>query len=124
MRIRISELTSTALDWAIAICGGLRDEQGWSALEIFRAARAGGAHRYTSDPTQSAHLIKRERIALYPEDPVDPMAVLSPDPNTPHLFYRAYGSTTHEAALRCFVASRSGGVDAEVDVPDELLAIV
>lgn len=71
--------------------------------------------------TEWAHggpIIARERITLYPNDPVEPKATITPNLNKPHYYFRQYGPTALIAAMRCFVASKLGD---EVEIPEELL---
>jgi hypothetical protein len=111
MKIKTSELTGAALDWAVAKCEG---------TEHLFAGHEVGRLRYTTDWAQGGPIIEREGISLAcrPKDArglwcavLGPNRFLSPD-------FEGYGPTPLVAAMRCYVASRLG---EEVDVPDELI---
>lgn len=118
--VNTEELAGSQLDWAVAMCEGFIMEEGEPAQyeqngEYFFLYELG----YSTDWALGGPIIERERICLYPDDPVMPKATLAPNPNeNPHFFARQYGETVLVAAMRCFVAHRLGH---EVDVPDELV---
>lgn len=62
--MKTSELTGVALDWAVAKCEGLIDQNGWTSVEIFKASRGGGFNRYSTDWAQGGPIIEREQIAI------------------------------------------------------------
>ena len=100
MKVKTSELTGAALDWAVA------------------AARIDGAFEYYATPGWSpssnwAHggpIIEHERIGLWC-DGGDGWAAED------YIHAPVYGPTPLIAAMRCYVASKLGD---EVDVPEEL----
>jgi len=104
MKIKTSELTGAALDWAVAKCEGIYFED----LEDFEHS----APDY-SDWAQAGPIIERERIVL---DCFEDLwgAGVHRDGELRHL---SDGPTPLIAAMRCYVASKLGD---EVDVPDEL----
>ena len=115
-KMKISELTGPALDWAVAKCE-LPD--GWPAAEIV----LGEATDYSTDWSQGGPIIEREGIELICN--LNP-AEAEKFKTTPH--WRAskrawakgaiwYGPTPLIAAMRAFVASKLGD---EVDVPEGL----
>lgn len=98
-KIKTSELTGPALDWAVARAAGLYAPEPWISDP-------------STDWAQGGPIIDRERIQFRSEQ------------NTQ---YRAFiglcgadatGPTHLIAAMRCYVASNLGD---EVDVPEELL---
>lgn len=124
MKIKTSELTGAALDWAVAKCEGLVAENGMTPLQIFQGARAGGFHRYSTDWSQGGPIIEREGIELHgsTQDTGSRWAQfykmrLTFDGKAKH-YHREEGRTSLIAAMRCFVASKLGD---EVDIPEELL---
>lgn len=107
MKIKTSELTGAALDWAVAVCEGVDPE----AARLFFD---GGYYHYSTNWAQGGPIIERESIALLPSGDwgaVKNLAFLTP---THH------GSTPLIAAMRCYVASKLGD---EVDVPNELIEV-
>lgn len=135
MLVRTEELTSDALDWAVAVCLG--------ALWQPKSARASffiwpdtpvkystHAPRYSTDWAQGGPIIEREGINPFRYNKLDPEAPyvwgahkVVPRPNMEGSTNMAAlcldGPTPLIAAMRCFVASRLGD---EVDIPEELMA--
>lgn len=101
MKIKTSELTGVALDWAVAKCEGKLPasyddwKQTWP--------------RYATDWAQGGPLIEREYISLWTEGYNWEAKKFGE--------YEQYGDSVLEAAMRCYVASKLGD---EVEVPDEL----
>lgn len=119
MLVRTEELTSDALDWAVARCEGLDLEHGLTDDE-----------RYSTDWAQGGPIIEREGINPFRYNKLDPEAPyvwgahkVVPRPNmegsTNMVALCLDGPTPLIAAMRCFVASRLGD---EVDIPEELMA--
>ena len=98
MRIKTSELTGAALDWAVAKIEGLQ----WASWN-----RDG----WTNDWAQGGPIIEREGITIWAFDDVTWRAQL--DTATDPL----EAPTPLIAAMRCYVASKLGD---EVEVPEEL----
>ena len=124
MKIKISELTGPALDWAVAKCLGLgklhytdvvgRISTLKTAVMVWSMELPGVGHgdkfSPSTDWSQGGPIIERERIAVQ----------FGPQWTAVHsrrLGRFNYGPTPLVAAMRCFVASRLGD---EVDVPDKL----
>lgn len=120
MRIKTSELTGAALDWAVA---SIECDTGWLARHMHLLHTM----PYSTDWAQGGPIIERECItvsALYAQK--NP-----PSPEYAHKEWGAYipcgisseaegrGPTPLIAAMRCYVESRLG---REVDVPKELIA--
>jgi hypothetical protein len=114
MKVKTADLIGPALDWAVAALEGLTEENSWTAIEIFKAARAGGLYWYSTDWSQGGPIIERENIDLISSTPSDPLWQAMQW----RFAHGAKGPTPLIAAMRCFVASRLG---YEVDVPDELV---
>jgi hypothetical protein len=104
MKIKTSELTGAALDWAVAKCEGIYFEN----LEEFEMY----AGDYSTDPSQAYPIIEREKIATDPDADDGQWAASTRD--APCYWV---GPTPLVAAMRCYVASKLGDT---VDVPDEL----
>ena len=121
--MKTSELTGTALDWAVAKCEG-HDQfvQHTPHLRVYHQ-RTDSLSSYTvtfcpsTDWTRGGPLIERECIDIMFEGPewYAYMRYEAADGYNRTLQYD--GPTPLIAAMRCFVASKLG---AEVDVPDEL----
>lgn len=125
MKIKTSELSGVALDWAVAKCLGLTPtippfaERPW----LLMVDRHGQEHRcpsWTTDWSQGGPIIDRlvnkgMQIKPGPAGSSEVNVVVSlPWPNR-----FVFGSTVLEASMRYFVMSELGD---EVEVPEELLA--
>ena len=138
MKVKTSELTGPALDWAVAKCVGMGklyyiDAAGRistlkTAVMVWSMELPGDGHgdkfSPSTDWSQAGPIIERERIKVAPNmggswlgqirhvkrHPLVQNPVLSGWTNQ-------HGETPLIAAMRCFVASRLGD---KVDVPDEL----
>jgi len=102
MKVKTSEASGPALDWAVGKCEGKRDNDfGWW-WDNFKPS---------TDWSQGGPIIERENIALYPHGDGTYEAEVFLNPK------RGAGPTPLIAAMRCYVASKLGN---EVEVPDEL----
>lgn len=102
MKIKTSELTGAALDWAVAKCENEPEyllNKPWRASELLS--------QYSTDWAQGGPIIEREKISVIEGFNDEWQAG-----KRPHKF--SYGPTPLIAAMRCYVASKLG---AEVDVP-------
>ena len=108
MKVKVSELTSPVLDWAVAECEGINlfETEGWIYMDGTRAV-----FRPTTDWRQGGLIIERQRIDLYGFDG----EIWSAWNN---LRAMQYGPTPLIAAMRCYVASKLGD---EIEVPEALL---
>jgi hypothetical protein len=98
--MKVSDLTGSALDWAVMKCDG-----------ICKDFPAYWVDEYPSTNwAQGGPIIERERIRL------DPRGVWVAGHDSSNDEYS--GPTPLIAAMRCYVASRFGD---EIEVPDELL---
>lgn len=121
MKIKTSELSGAALDWAVeyALLSHV------SNLEM-RAAVALRNHRtkevwYSNNRALGDPLIEREKISVGYErygSPGGGMWDAVKEVSKDAGFLLEFGSTPLEAGLRCYVASELGN---EVDVPETLL---
>jgi hypothetical protein len=106
MKIKTSELTGAALDWAVAKCEGAPEyllDKPWRASELLE--------HYSTDWSQGGPIIDRERITIrFWEGESDVDAYKWDTPSST-------GPTPLIAAMRCYVSSKLGD---EVEVPDEL----
>lgn len=129
MKIKTADLIGPALDWAVAVEEGLTEENAWTTLEIFKAVRAGGGYRCSTDWSQGGPLIEREGINLFKHNKLNESQPdvwcahkVVPRPNMEGSFNSCAlaldGPTPLIAAMRCLVAATLGD---EVDVPDELV---
>jgi len=107
MKIKTSELTGPALDWAVAKCEGneitIRKGYLWIPTEC-----------YSTDWSQGGPIIEREGINLRRSFDEDGWTA-SVWRNNTTIF--EHGETALIAALRCYVASKLGD---EVEIPEEL----
>ena len=123
MKIKTSELSGTALDWAVAMAEGWtakteQDAQG-EYLWLYKGSRGMNPKHY--HPTQwsiGGPIVEREWIELIINTYVfggEWAAQIADD--VPDGYHHATGNTPLIAAMRCYVASKLGD---EVEVPDEL----
>lgn len=128
MKIKTSELTGAALDWAVAKAEG-RDEvtirlvcgiAGWAGGDY------NGHHTWngwypSTDWAQGGPIIERERLGVCYYHEADGWEVPNWAAWRTDIDDRVQitGETALIAAMRCFVASKLGD---EVDVPEELMS--
>ena len=130
MRIKTSELTGAALDWAVAKC----ENADWSDEDCLVNVTTfddytGTICNYSTDWAQGGPIIERENITVRPvfhaERTEGGSDIYRQDGWSAHMTPKAFwvtprafaGSTPLIAAMRCYVASKLGD---EVDVPEEL----
>ena len=113
--MKTSELTGTALDWAVAKCEWNREEGDWRGT--YRAD-------YSTDWAQGGPIIAREEINLLKRDDRPWSGYAYRYGKHKKLrgqrgceIFRATGPTPLIAAMRCYVASKLGD---EVEIPEEL----
>lgn len=116
MKIKTSELTGPALNWAVAQCEFVGpppfviwDGRVWEPNESY-------LYNPVEDWAQGGPIIERERISIRPDvsTPNFRAFVIRPPEGMSH---RYIGPTPLIAAMRCYVASKLGD---EVEVPEEL----
>ena len=130
MKIKTSELTGAALDWAVAKCEGkdavISRHHRMTGPEVHDRAliemEVDGptALSYSTDWEQGGPIIERNRINMMPMTPIPTPG----DDREPYWLAsdeRVYdfkeGPTPLIAAMRCYVASKLGD---EVEIPEEL----
>ena len=96
MKIKTSELTGAALDWAVAMA------ENWAGADF-------EVRPYSTNWAQGGPIIEREKIGLLPSG----NAYYERNGGT----YYSYGPTPLIAAMRCYCASKLGDT---VEIPEEL----
>ena len=126
MRVKISEITGTALDWLVAKCEGMVAQGVYGEPELTQD----GLHLHycdvllshpyspSTDWAEGGPIVQREGIGirqygdfLESRWQADKWAFKFVDP-------MATGTTPLIAAMRCYVSSKLGD---EVDIPEEML---
>lgn len=128
MKIKTSELTGAALDWAVAACEGYDDWDNEDPDYMGFGSKNGeptftGILNYTpsSDWSLGGPIIERMEIGIKLNAPCSAGRdwEASPSITAKGVGGRwGYGPTPLIAAMRCYVASKLGD---EVEIPDELL---
>ena len=122
MKIKTSELTGAALDWAV--CRARHPEAGMSATHVWLDTGDGEDDfligKTSTDWAQGGPIIEREKIRFddLPDNGIRAF-IRRPVGRREILLMDCWdeGITPLIAAMRCFVASKLGD---EVDVPEEL----
>ena len=111
MKLKTSELQGAVLDWAVAKCEGLVNEDGLGVGFI-----RDGVFTPSTDWSQGGPIIERERISI--EDCQDGAGLYWEATRIePPAVSEARGPTPLIAVMRCYVISKLGD---EVEVPDEM----
>ena len=111
MKIKTSELTGAALDWAVMTCEGYVQPQ---PIEWI----LGGHFKPSTDWSQGGSIIDRERISVeYTGNAGRSWFAKPPGNPTRKRNQMKDGPTPLIAAMRCYVASKLGDT---VEIPDEL----
>ena len=112
MKIKTSELTGAALDWAVARADDV-DYRVWKGMVVDECSNPLAYH---DDWGLAGPIIERERLWVQPEIGKEGTAgawyCVAIEP------FDAYGTTPLIAAMRCYVASKLGD---EVTIPEELV---
>lgn len=116
MKIKTSELTGAALDWAVAKCEGIRKP------DLVGGFDGIGNYSEPWEPStnwsQGGPIIEREFIDLMGDEFLvgqhNAWAAIN---EREAAQYECFGPTPLIAAMRCYVASKLGD---EVEIPDEL----
>ena len=116
MKIKVTELTGAALDWAAAKC------EGWnvSVDEFLRSQLANSKFAYSTVWAKGGPIIEREKITVANLNEMEGwIAYIGAVERRDGLCGDAscYGPTPLVAAMRCYVASKLGD---EVEIPEEL----
>ena len=117
MKIKTSELTGAALDWAVAKCEGLG--LGPRGFVVYYHDGEPAMWQPSTDWAQGGPIIEREKISvMFSFDLGVWVSAIGelwvPEEGGVH------GPTPRIAAMRCFVASKLGD---EVEIPEELEGI-
>lgn len=121
MKVKTSELTGPALDWAVAKAEGWEmnhhAEGGWFLCNDVETMPDETLPEYSTDWAQGGPIIECEGMQLSMEDRGEWHAMMWWDDTDGKGEVVGKGSTPLIAAMRCYVASRLG---EEVDIPEEL----
>lgn len=109
--MKVSDLTGSALDWAVAKCIGHVDDE--TIIRRLEPDEEGWFIAYSTDWAQGGPIIEREIITLDFDGGTDWQAR---DFDSQQIL--AHGPTPLIAAMRCYVASKMG---EEIELPDGLL---
>ena len=111
MKIKTSELTGAALDWAVAKCEG---------LDYWYPEIGPSQPEYSTDWSQGEPIIEREGIKIHKGNDL-----YFPKGNEKSDYYeplwvagKQHGQTPLIAAMRCYVASKLGDT---VELPQDLI---
>ena len=109
MKMKTSELTGLALDWAVAKCEKVDEYILYESFMSRWTDEEGDTYQYSTDWAQGGPIIEREEIDIQ----------CFPRKNGTKVWRTFYadGSTPLIASMRCYVASKLGD---EVEIPDEL----
>lgn len=105
MKIKTSELTGTALDWAVAEAAGYS----LNTLDLLYDVKSYDKFNPSTDWARGGPFIEQHKIETYYQPSLGQWAARHND-------NLRYGPTPLIAAMRCRVASELGD---EVEVPDE-----
>ena len=115
MKIKTSELTGAALDWAVAVCETRHHVRVLGSVSFIKNIDALIKFTASTDWQQGGPIIERELI-----ETTRGGAYAEHFWKATRNSITAYGPTPLIAAMRCYVASKLGG---EVDVPDALVGV-
>jgi hypothetical protein len=106
MKMKTSELTGAALDWAVHIA-------------LHGSCEGYAEHEYSNDWAQGGPIIEREKmdIACWDIHSMPWKASIDGGTDAGVALYVEYGPTPLIAAMRCYVTSKLGDT---VDIPEEL----
>ena len=124
VKVKTSELTGAALDWAVAKAQGRTptfnmNSHGrvWHGWWLATGGEYERMPNYSNDWAQAGPILERERISIHQWTDMPIIHAYMPIcPMTAHL--GGAGPTPLVAAMRCYVAIKLG---REVEVPHELL---
>ena len=112
MKIKTSELTGAALDWAVAEAH-YQESPPLKSWVLVLHKHGEETHPYSTAWDWGGPLIEREDIAMWPDQEGGWFASTDQGKGIDY-----HGGTALIAAMRCFVASQLGD---EVEIPEELL---
>jgi hypothetical protein len=110
--MKVSELQGVPLDWAVAKCEKLVNEDGLDVGFI-----RDGVFTPSTDWAQGGPIIEREKIGLHCGDGTWGVDVGIWEASHSRCLYIKRGPTPLIAAMRCYVASKLG---AEIELPEEV----
>jgi len=113
MKVKVSEASGAALDWAVTKCEGRSEPEVVNNFKI--AWYTWGNTHYSTNWLVGGPIIEREEISL--STGYEWEAVKDIDVRGRTDVVLAHGETPLIAAMRCYVASKLGD---EVEVPDEI----
>lgn len=115
MKIKTSELTGPALDWAVAKCEGIATDK-WGVAWVPMRNQEHFNERFapSNNWTQGGPIIERERISVGTEENGWSANITTASTG----IALGFGPTPLVAAMRCYVSSRLGD---EVEMPEELI---
>ena len=123
MKMKTSELTGLALDWAVAKCEKVDEYILYESFMSRWTDEEGDTYQYSTDWAQGGSIIEKEYISVWFND----VFFMNEDGDIEREatwcakndagMYEQTGDTPLIASMRCYVASKLGD---EVDVPDEL----
>jgi len=105
MKIKTTELTGAALDWAVAQC----EAKNPSMFIFWQTGKLAAEHNYSTDWAQGGPIIEREKMAVLRHCGEWAAQISGCS--------MKYADKPLIAAMRCFVSSRLGDT---VEVPNEL----
>lgn len=113
MKVKTSELSGKALDWAVreVLLKTLR--QPHLGLLVHQVGYGHAPDSYSTEWAQGGPIIEQEEICIFKGD-----AWCATNDTFGRFDFIYYGPTPLIAAMRCYVANKLGD---EVDVPEELL---
>jgi hypothetical protein len=112
MKIKISDLNGAQLDWAVAKCEGLKEEDFVETDNLYGPKWSGP--EYSIDWAQGGPIIEREGLDILFQEKDRWLAV-------GFGMNEAQGPTPLIAAMRCYVGSKLGN---EIEIPIELESCV
>lgn len=119
MKVKTSELTGAALDWAVAKCEGLpADKWGVVWVPVPTEPHFNMEYKPSTKWSQGGPIIERENIELSPPFTAEDGTMFGGWHGTINNKASQLGPTPLIAAMRCYVASKLGD---EVEIPEELL---
>lgn len=125
-KVLVSELTGTALDWAVAKCGDFTLYQIWPDRISIISGRNWENYSPSTDWSQGGPIIEQNEITVLRGNDL-----FFPNGNEQGDYYEQlwiaqvygeamrfmHGQTPLQAAMRCYVASKLGD---EIEIPEEL----
>lgn len=125
--IKISEATEIVLDWLVTNSEGHElGAHGFTPIQEFLSARAGGFYRYSTDPAQAWPIIDRVGIECgrcwnegkMRTNPYDAAFARIPFVDAKFVRLYEYGATPLIAAMRVYLSSVMGDT---AEVPDAII---